>query len=154
MTTLVITFIVLALVLFFLEIFAPGGILGLFGAISLVVAAILAYETMGLLGSAGILIGGTLVGFALFFLEIKLLAKSPFAKEFQHSGQQTAQTSAVGRPDLVGQKGKALTTMAPTGKVSIANEVFEAASNSGLISKNDTIEVVRSEHSKIIVKEI
>ena len=154
MTTLVITFLVLAFVLFFLEIFAPGGILGLFGAISLVVAAILAYDSMGLLGSAGILIGGTIAGFVLFFMEIKLLAKSHFAKEFQHSDRQTAQTASVGRSELVGQQGRALTTMAPSGRVIIGNEVFEAVSNSGLISKNATVEVVRSEHLKIIVKEI
>lgn len=154
MTALVITFLVLALVLFFLEIFAPGGILGLFGALSLLVAAILAYDTLGVLGSAGILIGGTVLGFGLFFLEIRLLAKSPFRKEFQHSHRQMAQTKAVGRPELVGKTGIVLTTMAPSGKVKIDNEIFEAASNSGLINKNAAIEVVRSEHLKLIVKEI
>ncbi|MCZ6674208.1 MAG: hypothetical protein O7C75_14860 [Verrucomicrobia bacterium] len=154
MPSLVLTFLILALVLFFLEIFAPGGILGVFGAISLVVASILAYETMGILGSAGVLIGGAVLGFGLFFLEIKLLVKSPFGKQFQHSGRQKAQTSSVGRPGLVGMKGTALTTMAPSGKVSIAKEVFEAASIGGLINKNAIIEVVRSEHLKLIVKEI
>ena len=154
MTPLVTTFLVLAFVLFFLEIFAPGGILGLFGAISLVAASILAYETLGIMGSAGILVGGTVLALILFFLEVKLLAKSRFGNEFQHSDRQTEKTVSVGRPDLVGKTGTALTTMAPTGKVRILDEVFEAASNSGLINQNASVEVVRSEHLKLIVKEI
>ena len=154
MTTLVLTFIILAFVLFFLELFAPGGILGLMGVISLVAASILAYETMGIIGSAGILVGGTVIAIALFFLEIKLLKVSPFAKDFMHGDRQTAQTRAVGRPELVGKQGTALTTMAPSGKVNVGNEIFDAASNSGLIKKNATVEVLRSEHLTLIVKEI
>jgi membrane-bound serine protease (ClpP class) len=154
MTTLILTLIILAFVLFFLELFAPGGILGLFGVISLVVAAILAYETMGMFGSAGILIGGTVVGLGLFFLEIKLLANSRFGKQFQHHDRQMAQTPSVGRPELVGKRGITLTTMAPSGKVKLENEIFEAASLGGLINKDATVEVVRSEHLKLTVKEI
>lgn len=154
MTSVVITLIVLALVLFFLEIFAPGGILGVIGAVSLIAASILAYEDLGILGSAGILVGGTVLGLLMFFLEVRLLAKSPFGKQFIHSAQQTAKTIPVGRPELAGKKGTALTTMAPSGKVKIDNEIFEAASISGLIKKDASVEVVRSEHLKLIVKEI
>lgn len=154
MDSLVITLIVLAFVLFFLEIFAPGGILAVFGGISLIAAAILAYEDLGILGSSGILLGGTILGFAMFFLELRLLEKSPFAKQFIHGNQQKAQTVPVGRPELVGKTGLALTTMAPSGKVRIENEIFEAASLGGLIDRNATVEVVRSEHLKLVVKEI
>ena len=154
MTTIVITLIVLALLLFFLEIFAPGGILGFMGAVSLIAAAIMAYETMGITGSVSIIGGGTIAGVALFFIEINLLTKTKFGKRVQHNHQQSAKTIPVGRPELIGKSGQALTAMAPTGKVRIANETFEAASNSGLINENATIEVVRSEHLKLIVKEI
>jgi membrane-bound serine protease (ClpP class) len=154
MTTLIISLIVVALLLFFLEIFAPGGVLGFMGACSLIAAAVLAYDTMGILGSMSIVGGGIMAGFVLFFVEINVLTKTKFGKRIQHHDQQTAQTVPVGRPELVGKTGQALTTMAPTGKVRISNETFEAAANSGLINKNATIEVVRSEHLKLIVKEI
>lgn len=154
MTTTVIFLLIFAFILFFLELFAPGGILGLLGVISLVGSSIMAYETLGILGSAAILLGGLLLGLALFFIEIKLLKVSPFRKDFQHADRQTAKTNPVGRPELVGQQGVALTTMAPSGKVNVENEVFEAASNGGLIKKSTTVEVVRSEHLKLIVKEI
>lgn len=154
MTSLVITLIVVAFLLFFLEVFAPGGVLGLLGACSLIAASILAYEPLGFVGSAAILAGGGLLAFALFFIQIKLMAKSRFGRTIQHRQQQKSQTTPVGRDNLVGQKGTALTTMAPSGRVKIANETFEAASNSGLINKNATIEVVRSEHLKLIVREI
>ncbi len=154
MTTLVVTLIIVAFILFFLEVFAPGGVLGLFGACALIAAAVVAYDTMGILGSISILVGGSLAAMVLFFIQIKLLAKSKFGRTIQHKDQQRAQTSPVGRNDLVGKTGTALTTMAPSGRVKIANEVFEAASNSGLIDKNATVEVVRSEHLKLIVREI
>ena len=154
MTTLIVTLIIAAFLLFFLEVFAPGGVLGLFGACSLIAASVLAYDTMGIVGSVSILLGGTFAACALFFIQIKLLAKSRFGRTIQHKDQQRAQTSPVGREDLIGKIGTALTTMAPSGRVKIANETFEAASNSGLIDKNATIEVVRSEHLKLIVREI
>jgi membrane-bound serine protease (ClpP class) len=154
MSSIVITLIIVAFVLFFVEIFTPGGILASFGAMSLFSAAVLAYPDLGILGSAGILIGGTILGFGMFFLELRLLEKSPFAKQFIHSNRQTAQTQPIGSPDLVGKTGLALTTMAPSGKVKVENEIFEAASLGGLINKNATVEVVRSEHLKLVVKEI
>ncbi len=154
MTSIVITCIILAFVLFFLEIFAPGGILAVLGGIALIAASVLAYEDLGILGSTGILLGGSALGFGMFFLEVKLLAKSPFGKEFLHSDRQMAKTPSVGRPDLVGKTGVSLTQMTPSGKVKIDNEVFEAASLSGLIEKDATIEVVRSEHLKLVVKEL
>lgn len=154
MTSIVITCIVLAFVLFFLEIFAPGGILAVFGGIALIAASIMAYEDLGILGSTGILLGGSVLGFAMFFLEVKLLAKSPYGKEFMHSDRQMAKTRSVGRPDLVGKSGIALTKMTPSGKVKIGNEIFESASSSGLIEKGATVEVVRSEHLKLVVKEL
>lgn len=154
MTSIVITCIILAFVLFFLEIFAPGGILAVLGGISLIAASVLAYEDLGILGSTGILLGGSALGFGMFFVEIKLLAKSPFGKEFLHSDRQMSQTPSVGRPELVGKTGVSITQMTPSGKVKIENEVFEAASLSGLIEKNATVEVVRSEHLKLVVKEL
>ncbi|MDA0348013.1 MAG: hypothetical protein O3C43_13280 [Verrucomicrobia bacterium] len=154
MTSLEITLIVLAFLLFFLEIFAPGGILGFLGVCSLIAAAALAYETTGIMGSGAILGGGILVGMVLFFVEIKLISKTRLGKRIQHQQQQTATTKPVGRAELVGKSGLALTTMAPTGKIRIGHEIFEATSNGGLINKSATIEVVRSEHLKLIVKEI
>ncbi|MBC9867527.1 MAG: hypothetical protein F7B06_01730 [Opitutae bacterium] len=154
MMTYVVGLILLALLLFFLEIFAPGGILGIMGAIALVVAAILAYEDWGMLGSAAILLGGALAGILLFFLEIRLITRSPFGKQFQHHHAQKAQTKPVGSDDLVGKRGRVLTTMAPSGKVMIDNKSLEAASEGGLIKKDATVVVIRSEHLKLIVKEI
>lgn len=154
MTTLVIALIVIAFLLFFLEVFAPGGVLGLLGACSLIAASVLAYDTLGFVGSAAILIGGGFAAFVLFFVQIKLMAKSKFGRSIQHQDQQLAQTNPVGRDDLVGKTGIALTTMAPSGRVKIDNETFEAASNSGLINKQATVEVVRSEHLKLIVREL
>ncbi|QXD24121.1 hypothetical protein F7C95_19810 [Opitutia bacterium ISCC 51] len=154
MTTIIVTLIIVSFILFFMEVFAPGGVLGFFGACALIAAAVLAYDTMGLFGSISILVGGTLAAIALFFIQIKLLAKSRFGRTIQHKDQQRAQTSPVGRNNLIGKTGIALTTMAPSGRVKIANETFEAASNSGLIDKNATVEVVRSEHLKLIVREI
>ncbi len=44
--------------------------------------------------------------------------------------------------------------MAPSGKVMIDNKSLEAASEGGLIKKDATVVVIRSEHLKLIVKEI
>jgi len=144
----------MALVLFFLEIFAPGGILALIGGILIVVAAVMAYAPYGLFSSVMIILGGSLVGLLFFFIEIKLLARTPLAKVLFHQGRQTQQAKQEGTPEMIGKRGNTLTTLAPSGRVSIEGKTFDATSLGGLIKKGSAIEVVRIETYNLIVKEL
>jgi len=53
---------------------------------------------------------------------------------------------------LVGQTGKAMTVLRPSGKVIIDNEVYDAVSNQGFIDRGTTVTVVKFENMQIYVE--
>ncbi len=150
----IIGLIIAAFILFFIEIFLPGGILAVIGAVLLLVASVMAYEPWGIWGTVGIIGGGAIGGVALFFLELKILSNSPLRKSFIHDACNNSVTQAEGNESLVGLRGTTLTKLVPTGRVEINKQTFEATSLGGKIEKLVTIEVVRAEHLNLIVKEV
>jgi len=146
--------LLIALVLFFLEIFTPGGILAAIGGILIIAASVMAFGQFGIMASILIIFGGGIAGILLFFVEIKLLAKSPFGRIIRHDSRQTEKAKPVGSMDLIGKQGSTLTTLAPSGRVSIDGKTFDATSLGSLIKKGSSIEVVRTETYNLIVKEL
>lgn len=55
---------------------------------------------------------------------------------------------------LIGQTGKAMTVLRPSGKVMIDNEVYDAVSNLGYIEKGQDIVVVKFENMQLYVESI
>ncbi len=151
--TLIIVLIVAALVLFFLEIFLPGGILAIIGAGCLLGASYLTYVGYGLMPGLSVLIGSALLGLIFFLVELQLLKSSRFGGFLRSEGSiQGGANAPAGDDSLRGQAGTALTTMAPSGRVRIGERTYEAAAQGGYVAKGTPIEVVRVESFKLIIK--
>ena len=153
--TMLILFIVATLVLTFLELILPGGVLGVLAAISLLIATWFGFEGYGFFG--GILVFfGTLVALVILsFIEIKLLVKTPYGRKFfldasveGHSNKAQAEDS------IIGKAGIALTRLNPSGKVLIQNKNYEAHSQDGFIKNGHEIEVVAQDNFKLTVKKL
>jgi len=54
--------------------------------------------------------------------------------------------------NLVGETGKAMTVLRPSGKVIIDNEVYDAVSNQGFIDSGTTVKVVKFENMQVYVE--
>ncbi|MCC5833918.1 MAG: hypothetical protein JJU20_04215 [Opitutales bacterium] len=148
---LIIGLILIAFVLFFLEIFMPGGLLAIVGGLLLLAASWLTFDAYGILPAAVMLFATAVLGVVMFFVEVRLLTRSPLGKQFRLDNQITASVNPREDDSLVGMSGVTLTTLAPSGKVQIQQKVYPASAQEGYLEKGTPISVVRSETFKLIV---
>ncbi len=151
---LIVGLILIAFVLFFLEIFMPGGLLAIVGGLLLLVASWLTFDAYGILPAAAMLFATAVLGVVMFFVEVRLLTRSPLGKQFRLDTQITASVNPREDDSLVGMSGVTLTTLAPSGKVQIQQKVYQASAQEGYLEKGTPITVVRSETFKLIVAKI
>lgn len=148
--------VVAAFLLFFFEIFLPGGILAVIGMVLLGGASVVAGSAYGI-GVAAVLLAASIVAAVLlFFLEVRLLQSGPFARFFLHQGSnQSVSNRPVADDDsIVGQQGEVVTRMAPSGKVRLAGRIYVAASESGMLEPGEPVQVVRFDAFKLIVRKL
>ncbi|MBC2596336.1 NfeD family protein [Ruficoccus amylovorans] len=151
--SLIPSLIVIALVLLFLEIFLPGGVLAVIAVGCLLAASYLTYSQYGPLPGLGVFAGSLLLCLVFFYFELKLIKSRRIGKFLRSEGSiQSSSNTPAGDDSLVGQRGSALTTMAPSGRVRIADRNYEAATQGGYVAKGTPVEVVRVESFKLIIK--
>lgn len=143
-----------ALLLFFLEIFLPGGILAIVGALVLIGASAVTYTEYGLLAAMGVLLGSMIVTVLFFWAEITFLQRSPvgrwlFLTSTQKSDSRPSQASV---PDMAGKTGETVTKLVPTGTVLVDGKKYEAWSQTGWVDAGVSVEVVRQETYRLVVR--
>lgn len=142
------------LILIGAEIFTPGAILGIMGAMSLVAAAIIAFpafgNTGGFISALGILIG---VGVAMV-LWIKIFPRSSIGQRMMiKTDLASANASAEDNTHtLVGKTGQATSDLRPAGFATIEGQRMDVVSRGELIPKGASITVVQVEGNRIVVK--
>ena len=153
--TLLLVFIVATLVLSFLELLLPGGVLGVLAAISLLIATWFGFDSYGFFGGITVFLGTLFALIVLTFVEFKLMAKTPYGRKFflntfveGHSNKAQADDS------IIGKKGIALTRLNPSGKVLIDKKNYEAHSQDGFIENGHEIAVVGQDNFKLTVKKL
>lgn len=154
MTVIILLFLV-GVVLIGSEVFLPGGIIGAIGGAMMIGGIVVSYTEFGAFGAfVATIVAITLVVLALFF-EFKVLPKTPMGKRLFMSGSIKASTkySRAG-DDVVGQTGRTLTALGPTGFVFLDGKKLEAASRSGFIEKNEEVKVTGKDNFRIIVSKI
>lgn len=143
-----------ALVLIFLEVILPGGILGLIGAALLLGAAFVAYENYGVWAALAMLTGSCVLGVAAFFIQFKVLPKTSLGKSMfltTTSGSGDG-TDAGARQALVDATGETLSVMAPSGKVLIAGRSYDALSQSGMLERGEPVVVIGQDAFRLLVR--
>lgn len=152
--SLIIAFILLALLLFFFEIFVPGGILATIGVLALVAAAVLAHGDYGLLGSGLILTGAVLAGVALFFVEIRLLQRTALGRQLSLQSEIAGKANVEVAENLTGKSGVTLTRLAPSGTVQVDGRAYTASCKSSYLPAGTPVRVIRVDPFNIIVEKL
>jgi membrane-bound ClpP family serine protease len=150
--TLIIGLALTAFVLFFFEIFVPGGILAAVGGLFLLGASVVTYTEYGAIWAIALFFLGLLAAVGLFFLEIRFITHTPFGKQLSLQDTVSARLNPLADQNLIGEEGVTLTTLAPSGKVRVNDTTLIAAAQSGFIEKGTPIRVVRIETFKLIVE--
>jgi membrane-bound serine protease (ClpP class) len=145
------------LALLFCELFIPGGILGIFGLLSIGGSIFLAfrdYSDMAWAVLAGeLLILGVGVVVALrVFPHTPIARKLTLRREFDANEGFTSASS--GLEDLAGKEGVAITTLRPAGIALIDGRRMNVVTDGEFIEKDSPLTVVEVEGSRIVVRPV
>lgn len=157
--TLLIALLVAGYVLILAELVLPGMISGIIGAICLVVAVLYAATAEPFAGTnlwVYLLFAEILSGCVIFWLWMKFFFKSSIGKRFVIENDAAAREEAEGYDHryqfLVGESGRALTALRPSGVAQIGGKRYDVVTEGPLIEKEDRISVVKTEGARIVVR--
>lgn len=152
--TLIITLIALGILLLAIEVLIiPGfGFAGVIGLLSIIGAVILAFVEYGQV--TGLIVLGCVI--VITSLSTWLILRSKTWKNI--SLRDTISSKVDNAPEekglTAGTQGVAISRLAPGGKVRFGNTDVEVYSRSGIINNGAKVQIVNTEESKIIVKQI
>ncbi|MGC7873862.1 NfeD family protein [Desulfosporosinus sp. SYSU MS00001] len=155
-TGFVVTLFILGIVLIFLEIFVPGGILGLFGIIALITGIVLSVDSLleGIVYVSLLLI--TLA--VLIALSFRFSQTRRFWERFALKTRQTKQEGYVAPKvhyeTFLGKQGIALSQLRPAGTADFNGERLDVVTEGGFIANGSKIVVIEVEGTRVIVRQI
>ncbi|MEM8867698.1 MAG: NfeD family protein [Verrucomicrobiota bacterium] len=142
-----------AFVCIFFEVILPGGVLGIIAGICIIAATIFAIQDFGLMTGGLLFFAAVMGAFLLVLVELKLLANTKYGGKLflrasidGHSNPPTADES------IIGQTGKTLTRLNPSGMVSINGQKYEAFSQDGYVDRGQAITVLNRDNFRLIIQ--
>ncbi len=144
----------LGVLMLILELFIPGGIVGVLGFASMVSGLVLAaYDTTQGIASLGIaLVVTVIVSFALYkYFGFKGMWQRLVLSHSQQNKEGYVAT--LDQRDLLGKHGIALTPLRPSGVVKIEGKRVDAVTSGGFIPAGTLIVVTYVEGTRVVVQE-
>lgn len=147
---------VIGFILILVEFFVPGGIVGFIGLALIIIGLLLAGESVTHMAfSIIIAMLVALLGMVIF---MKFFGKKihVFNKLVLKDATTTDEgyVSNENRYDLLEQQAQTLTAMRPAGVIEVNGERIDAVSEGSFIEKGKTVQVIKVEGSRIVVREI
>ncbi|TYR82363.1 nodulation protein NfeD [Priestia megaterium] len=144
------------IILALLELFIPGGILGILGLGAIIVSFFMAtdsYVQMGvsLIIAISIALGGAFVMMKFFGKRLRT-----FKKMVLHDSLNTESgyVSNQNRYELIGKQGLTTTPLRPSGTVIIGEEYIDVVTEGSYLEKDTKVKVVKVEGSRVVVRKI
>ncbi|MGE7982500.1 NfeD family protein [Solibacillus sp. NPDC093137] len=146
---------VIGLILLIAELFVPGGIIGIIGGALMIGSLLFAGESFVHMAYS-ILIAMIIAGIGMVIL-MKFFGKK--LHMFNRLVLRDATTTEEGyvsnknRIELIGKTGQAITPLRPSGTVIVDQDRLDVVTQGGYIDAGKTVEVVKVEGSRIVVRE-
>lgn len=148
----VITFLATGIFLLIAEIFLPGMVAGVLGLICLLLAVVFTFIHFGPEQGFILLFAETIIGVIAFMLWLKYFPKSKIGQKFSID-TPPGEPAPSAHPELLGQVGKALTILRPSGTAMINGQRFDVVSEGPLIEAGQDIKVAKIDGSRIVVRQ-
>lgn len=156
MSMLILTFvlILIAITLVVVDMFIPtGGIFVILAAIASVAAVILGFKESTLIGGTALLM--ILLAIPLLFgLFIKIYPRTKIGREMmvepEHTDAYDFGRSRQTRP-RVGDTAITATSLTPSGRIKVGDELFDATSDEGIIAAGTAVQIIHSEMGLLTV---
>lgn len=135
------------------EVFVPGAILGICGALCMVAGCIVSFMQLG--PGGGMVATGIAVVLLLLTLYVELvwLPKTKFGRKLivQSAVDATSQPPVAEREQVIGKTAEAITPLVPSGYVLVEGRRYEAYSQSGHTPKGAILQVTGLDNFRLIV---
>lgn len=153
--SLVIALMVLGMGLIMLEIFIPGGVVGVVGGLCLLGAIGVAFNDFGLEGAI-VTFGISLVALvACLWFEFKILPKTSAGKRFFLQDQVSGKSQDdVADDSMIGREASTATALSPSGYIVLDGRKLEATSRRGFIEKGEPVRIESFDQFKVTVSKI
>ncbi len=144
---------ILGVILLAAEIFLPGIIAGVIGALCMLAGCVLSFALLGAGGGAL----ATIIALALLaltlYLELVWLPKTSFGKQLvvQTKVEAVSQPPLANPSAVVGKPAEAVTILAPSGYVLVEGRRYEAFCRSGHAEKGVMLRVIGIDNFRVIV---
>ena len=135
------------------EVFVPGAILGILGALCMVAGCVISFNQLGTGGGLlAMAVALALLGLTLY-LELVWLPKTRFGRKLivQSTVDATSQPPLADKDQVIGQSAEALTALVPSGHVLLGGRRYEAFSQTGHVAKGSPVRVVGLDNFRLIV---
>lgn len=135
------------------EVFVPGAVLGILGAVSMMAGCIISFLQLGTVG--GSIATAVAVGLLALTLYVELvwLPKTRFGKKLivQSAVSAVSQPPLAIREQVIGRAAEAVTPLVPSGYVLVEGRRYEAYSQSGHVAKGEALTVTGLDNFRLIV---
>ncbi|MYL33426.1 nodulation protein NfeD [Pontibacillus yanchengensis] len=151
-----IIFFALGIICIVLELFVPGGILGIIGVGAVIGSLFMTGNDMGYMAmSIGIALMVAIIASVVLFKTMGL--ERGFLKNIilnDSTSTEKGYISSKNRLELIGLEGITLTPLRPSGTGDFDNERIDVVTEGGFIEKGKRVKVVKTEGTRVIVREI
>ncbi len=137
--------------LLFLEMFLPGMIAGVIGAILLIASVFTAYHDLGEVAGNVTLLAASAATAGLWWFWATKFQHTRFGRRMTLTAADTGTAQAAGLTKLTGQTGTAITPLRPSGTILIAGKRVDAITGGDFVEKGTGVIVVRVEGTGVIV---
>lgn len=149
--TLIAALFLVGVILLGIEVFVPGGVLGVCGGLALFGGCVLAFLDHGAGGGALAVLVALALVVAMLVFEFGILPKTPMGKRLFLNASVSGKTAPQRDPGLVGRSGRTVTALAPSGYVLIQGRQHEAFSRAGFLDADVAVKVVGFDNFRLIV---
>ena len=135
------------------EVFVPGAILGILGALSMAAGCVISFLQLGTgYGMLATVVALALLGLTLY-VELIWLPKTRFGRKLivQATVDATSQPPLADKDNVIGKTAEALTALVPSGHVMLEGRRYEAFSQSGHVAKGTVLRVTGLDNFRLIV---
>lgn len=143
------------LVLIILELFLPGGIIGILGVVAMLTGLILAGGSLsGILIAIAIAIVVTVIGSYYFIRSFGYNGPLKRLVLFDSTSSEKGYLSHQERSDLTGRLGIAATPLRPSGSVKLDDEYLDVVTEGSYIEKGKTVKIIKVSGGRVVVRSV
>lgn len=150
--TTIIALVVAGFLLVFVEVFLPGGVLGVLGGLLVLAGIVCGFAFQGPAWGGVLLVASGSLGLVGFWLWIKLFPKTPMGRRLMldKDGHDWKSTDASHRL-LHGKEGVAHTTLRPAGTALIEGTRVDVVTRGEMLTAGTRVRVVAVEGNRVVV---